>query len=114
MSCYRENALILHLPGQANLPDLSILKSNTDNVYTESKTPPISLHKLDALVNKLENEDVYLTKADNNGKDNRLLLYVILKILLRWYKRFCRYHSISHFHICIDMIEDLQLPLQLN
>ncbi len=72
MSYYRENVDISHLPGQAKLPDLSVLKSNTDNVYTESKTPAISLHKLDALVNILQNQDLHLIKADKNRKDNKL------------------------------------------
>ncbi len=73
MSYYRENAHILRLPSQAKLPDLNVLKSNTANVYTESKTPAISLHKLDALVYKLEKEDLFLTKADKNRKVNRLI-----------------------------------------
>ncbi len=46
MSYYREDAHILHLPSQAKLTDLSVFKTNTANVYTESNTPPISLHKL--------------------------------------------------------------------
>ncbi len=72
MSYYRENAHILHLPSQAKLPDLSILKTNTDNVYTESKAPAISLHKLDARVNTLQDQDLHLTKADKNRKDNQI------------------------------------------
>ncbi len=44
MSYYRENAHILHLPSQAKVPDLRVFKCNTANVYTESKTPPISLN----------------------------------------------------------------------
>ncbi len=63
----------MRLPSQAKLQHLSILKTNTDNVYMESKTPAISLHKLDALVNRLQNDDLHLTKADKNRKDNRLL-----------------------------------------
>ncbi len=39
----------------------------------ESKTPAISLHKLDVFVNRLRYDDIYLTKADRNQKDNRLL-----------------------------------------
>ncbi len=73
MSYYRENDHILCLPSQAKLPGFSVLKSNTSDVYTESKTPAISLDKLDTLVNKLEHKDVYLTKSDKNRKDNRLL-----------------------------------------
>ncbi len=68
MSYYRNNTHILRLPSQAKLPDLSVLQTNTVNVvYTESKTPDISLHKLDALVNRLHNQDLHLTKADKNG-----------------------------------------------
>ncbi len=64
MSYYTENAHILHLPSQAKLPYLSILKTNTDNVYTESKTPAISVHKLDSLINRLQHQDLHLTKSD--------------------------------------------------
>ncbi len=38
MSYYRKNTHILHLPSQVKCPGLSVLKTNTDNVYTESKT----------------------------------------------------------------------------
>ncbi len=37
-----------------------------------------------------------------------LLLYVILKLILRWYKHFCRYHTILHFsRICGQDIRPL-------
>ncbi len=60
MSCYWENDHILSLPSQAKLLGFSVLKSNTSNVFTESETLAISLHKLDALVNTLKHEEVYL------------------------------------------------------
>ncbi len=43
------------------------------DVFIESETPAISLHKSDALVNRLKHGNVYLTKSDKNRKDNRLL-----------------------------------------
>ncbi len=78
MSYYRENACILHPPGQENLSDLSAIQSNTDNVYTETKIPVISLHKLDALVNTMKQRELHLTKADRNRKDNRSLYCIVL------------------------------------
>ncbi len=185
MSYYRKDAHILCLPSQAKLPDLSILKTITANVYLESKTTAISLHKLDALVNRLQHEDIYLMKANESLTDNMddtddildihswfddetqssmififisciiaivaflfllflcykheklrkilsfyltnyntadvavytpsynrcninmfllsavcltLLLHVILKVLLRWYRQFHLYHTTLHFH----------------
>ncbi len=73
MSYYREDTHILHLPSQVILPDLSIRKTNMDNIYIESKTPAISLHKLYAFVNRLQNDDLHITKANKNRMDNRLL-----------------------------------------
>ncbi len=72
ISYYTENTHILRLPSHAKLTDLSILKTNTANVYTESKTPAISLHKLDAPVNRLQNQDMHLTKADKYKMNNKL------------------------------------------
>ncbi len=43
-------------------------------MYTKSRTPLTSLHELDALVNKVKNEDVYLTKAYKKEKKNNRLL----------------------------------------
>ncbi len=73
MSYYREDTHILRLPSQVILPDLSIRKTNTDNIYIESKPPAISLHKLYAFVNRLQNDDLHITKANKNRMDNRLL-----------------------------------------
>ncbi len=70
MSYYRENDHILKLPSQAKIPNILITKSNDSSVYTENKTPVISVNKLNALVNSLDKDNLHLTSADKNSKDN--------------------------------------------
>ncbi len=69
---YRENKHIMHLPSLASLPALNVLQSITSDIFTKSKVPPISIHRLDSLVIKLKKKDIFLSHSDKNGEDNLL------------------------------------------
>ncbi len=88
MSYYKENAHILCLPSQAKVIDLSVHKSNTANIYPESKTPPISLHKLDALVNKLKMKiytSLKLIRTDRSiGYLTNLSMIIWMTLTIYW------------------------------
>ncbi len=73
MSYYRENTHILQLRNEAKKTNIYISTSNDTSVYTENKTPVISLDKLDAVVNRLDKNKLHLTSADKNRKDNKAL-----------------------------------------
>ncbi len=61
MPYYREKEHILLLPSQASLPTINVMQSNTSNIFT---VPPIFIHQLDSLVNKLKHKDIYLSHSD--------------------------------------------------
>ncbi len=72
MPYYREKEHILRLPSQASLPTLNVLHSITSDIFTESNVPPISILRLDSLINKLKKKDIFLSHSDKNKEDNLL------------------------------------------
>ncbi len=73
MSYYMENDHILHLPSQAKFPGFSVLKSNTSDIFTESKTPA----KIYILLN--------LTRTERTiGYSMNLLLTLWMRLMIYW------------------------------
>ncbi len=73
MSYYREDAHILLYIVKPKSKISVFLKPSEPMLTQKAKLPAISLHKLDALVNRLQYHDIYPMKAERKRKDNRLL-----------------------------------------
>ncbi len=72
MPYYMEKEHILRLPSQARIPAIIVIQSNTSNVFTKSEIPAISIHQLNALVNRRRKKDISLSHSDKNREDNIL------------------------------------------
>ncbi len=72
MQYCRKNEHILRLPSSDSIPDFSVLKTNSSDVFTENKVPSISIHQLDNLIGDLKQNKIYLSNSDTLGKDNVL------------------------------------------
>ncbi len=58
MPYYRENQHILGLPSSSTIPLLHVIRTDSANIFTEDEVPPISLHKLDSLINNLKENKI--------------------------------------------------------
>ncbi len=56
MLYYLDNIHLLNCASKISLPSLFINHSSNRNVYSEKKVPPISLYKLDAVINKIQDK----------------------------------------------------------
>ncbi len=73
MPYYRENQYFLGLPSSSTIPSLHVIRTDSANVFAVDTVPPISLHKLDSLINNLKENKIYLSNSDKMSKDNKLL-----------------------------------------